>query len=520
MNVIRTPWLRHLLIAGLLAFSAAGPARAHEGHDQPAPVATGTDPSLVVRTVANESMELVVKYHSSPSAKPAHLQIYVSDFTTNTPINGARLALRTTAPAQLSTTATQLRPGIYEAHLDFPQPGEYTLILAVTGPVSGEFAMQKFELGLSLVAAASTEKKSSGPSRVMLMLVGIGVVLLGLVCWVVLRRRRAVRVKPAAVAVLLLASMLPVLRTDASAHEGHDAGPATTAGGTGPRYVAKESQFLLGILTVPLRLEQLRSQFSAVGHVVPGTGAWTTIAAPQSGRFEGVGRPLAVGDRVKRGQLLGYLQIIDRLPVRAPIGGLVAEVDATPGQSVQAGQPLFRVLDPAHLRVEVPLFGENLTRGLAARTATVHLSAIPDRFFAARVRGLAPTVSSQAPDQNEPGGGPAAASPIPPLLLDVTNTGGLLRPGMLVEVSLETAMSQAIMAVPQSAIVYQETGPGVFVHTGPELFEFRPVAVGAKYIDRVGVSGELKPGDRIVRQGAYSIVAAPPASSAAAGTAK
>ena len=515
----RIPWLRHLLIAGLLVFSAAGLAQAHEGHDQPAPVATATDPSLVVRTVSNESMELVVKYHSSPSAKPAHLQIYISDFATNAPINGARLALRTTTPAQLSASATQLRPGIYEAHLDFPQPGEYTLILAVSGPVSGEFALPKFELGLSMVAAASSEKKSSGPNRTLVILVGIAVVLLGLVLWAILRRR-AVRVKPAAVAVLLFAASVPLLRSTASAHEGHDAGPATTAGGTGPRYVAKESQFLLGILTTPLKLEQLRGQFSAVGHVVPGTGAWTTISAPQSGRFDGVGRPLAVGDRVKRGQLLGYLQIIDRLPVRAPIAGLIAEVNATPGQSVQAGQALFRVLDPAHVRVEVPLFGENLTRGLAARTATVHLSAIPDRFFAARVRGLAPTVSTQATDQSEPAGGPAAASPIPPLLLDVTNAGGLLRPGMLVEVSLETAMSQAVMAVPQSAIVYQETGPGVFIHTAPELFEFRAVAVGAKYVDRVGVTGDLRPGDRVVKQGGYSIVAAPPASGATAGAAK
>lgn len=508
---------RVLLMVGLLTVLGVGLARAHEGHDQPTPTAVASNPSLIVRTVANESMELVLKYHSSTGANPAHFQIYVSDFATNAPVNGARIVLRTTTPAQLSATATQLRPGIYEAHLSFPHPGEYTLVIEAGGPVTGEFALPKLELGLDMVAAASAERKRSAPSRPVPLVVGVGVVVLGLLLWTILRHRRGVRAKPAAVAVFLLASSLSLVRSPAIAHEGHDAGPATSAGGTGPRYVAKASQFLLGVLTTPLKLEQLRSQFSAIGHVVPGTGAWTTIAAPQSGKFEGVGRSLAVGDHVKSGQLLGYLQVIDRLPVRAPISGLVAEVDATPGQSVQAGQPLFRVLDPAHLRVEVPLFGENLTRGLAARTATIHLSAIPDRFFAARVRGLAPTVSMQSPDQTEPAGGPAAASPIPPLLLDVTNTGGLLRPGMLVEVSLETAVSQPVMAVPQSAIVYQETGPGVFVHTAPELFEFRAVAVGAKYVDRVGVSGDLKPGDRIVRQGAYSIVAAPPAGSAAAG---
>ena len=45
-----------------------------------------------------------------------------------------------------------------------------------------------------------------------------------------------------------------------------------------------------------------------------------------------------------------------------------------------------------------------------------------------------------------------------------------------------------------------------------ELFEFRAVSIGDKYVDLVGVSGDLEPGDRVVTQGAYSLVAAPPAS--------
>jgi multidrug efflux pump subunit AcrA (membrane-fusion protein) len=340
--------------------------------------------------------------------------------------------------------------------------------------------------------------------------------LLAIALWIALRRRARSSLRRAQTAALILAGALVMGRSVALAHEGHDIPPAAPGGSAGPRYVAKESQFLLAIRTLPLAIEQLRTQVTAVGHVVPGTGAWTTIAAPQSGRFES-SRVWAVGDRVQRGQLLGYLQVIDRLPVRAPISGLVADVLATPGQWVQAGQPLVRVLDPAHLRVEVPLFGENLSRGLAAKNATVQLSAVPNRKFAAQVRGLAPTVSLQSPDETSPASGTSGASPIPPLLLDVTNTGGLLRPGMLVEVSLETAVSQAVLAVPQSAIVYQETGPGVFVHTAPELFELRPVAVGARYVDRIGITGDLKPGDRVVTQGAYSLIAAPPANAPAAG---
>jgi len=175
----------------------------------------------------------------------------------------------------------------------------------------------------------------------------------------------------------------------------------------------------------------------------------------------------------------------------------------------------MRVLNERRVRVEVPLFGEHLPAALKARTASVHLSALPGRSFPAVVRGLAPTASAPEPSlerSQQPTG-----APIPPLILTVSNTDGLLRPGMLVEVSIETGAAKNVLDIPESAVVYQESGPGVFIHTSPETFEYRPIGIAAHYPGRVGITGDVKPGERVVTEGAYSLISAPPVSAASAG---
>lgn len=488
---------------------------AHEGHDVPPLAPSAGDPNLVVRSTADEHYEVVLKYHADAGAGPTHATVFLSDFATNAPVEGARLQLRTVAPVQGHFTATGSRPGVYQVDLPHPQPGDYTLILTIAGPPAAEFAIQDLPLGRTVVRADAPtplHKRAAFP----IIPTAVAVTVLVTIGLVFARRRRARSSAKVAAAALLVAVGLTAISRVGTAHEGHDVPPATAAaGGAGPRYVPKESQFLLNVRTQVSRLEPLRERLTTTGHVTPESGALATVMAPQTGRFEREGQAPAVGDRVREGQLLGYLLVIDRLPVRAPISGLVSEVNVTTGQWVQAGQPLMRVLDERRVRVEVPLFGEHLTKALKAHTASVHLSALPGRSFPAVVRGLAPTTST--PEPSLEGSQQPSAAPVPPLILTVSNTGGLLRPGMLVEVSIETGAPRNVLDVPESAVVYQESGPGVFVHTSPETFEYRPVGITSRYPGRVGITGDVKPGERVVTDGAYSLVSAPSATPAPAG---
>lgn len=491
---------------------ACGISGAHGGEDHGAPQAgTAGDPNAVVRAAASKRFEVVLKYRSLADGGKIPLRIYVSDFETNAPIPGATVEFATTVPAKFGVSFKSVEPGVYDGTWTATQAGRYMAILSiVAGGEKSEFALSDLPLGES--AAPPGTHVAAPPRRGISWLPWIlgTLAVFTLVILLTLRRmRRGARRLDAAVPVLLAGALFLAARAGAHGGEDHSKSAGAAGAGAGPRYVAKESQFLLGVRTVVGAKQRVSSQLTAVGRVTAESGALASVSAPQTGRMERAGRALLVGDRVRRGQLLGYLLTIDRLPIRAPITGLVADVDFASGQWVQAGQELMRILDERQVRVEVPFFGENLTRALGARKAVVRTSALPNRLFPARLRGLAPLAGgNDAPGEQEVSGEGSGAT-IPPVILSVENVGGLLRPGMIVEASLELPDSREVITLPEGAIVYQESGPAVFVHTAAELFELRPVALKGRYLDRVEVEGELRAGERIVSEGAYSLVAAP-----------
>lgn len=495
-----------LLGVALLLGLSVTVSHAHGGEDHGTPQAAPSgDPNAVVRVVSNARYEVVLKYRSLAENGRIPVRIYVSDFVTNAPIAQATVALHTTVPSKISTSTKALEPGVYGGELSVGSPGRYTAILSIEGAGGKwESALTDLPLNEPVVMAqapvVTTQRRNAWLPWV-LAIVGA----LAIVGFLALRRtKRRPPGLDAAGLILVGGALIWALPG------------ATQTGGAGPRYVVKESQFLLGVRTFVAERKRVSSQLTAAGRVTAASGALASVSAPQTGRMERVGRALAVGDRVRKGQLIGYLLLIDRLPIRAPISGLVADVDFASGQWVQAGQELMRILDERQLRVEVPLFGGNLTRALRSRSAVVRTSALPDRVFPARLRGLAPLAGGNDESREQGGSDEGVGAPIPPVLLSVTNEGGLLRPGMIVEASLELSDSREIITVPESAIVYQESGPAIFVHTGAELFELRSVALAGRYLDRVGIEGDVKVGERIVSEGAYSLVAAPTATLAPA----
>lgn len=181
--------------------------------------------------------------------------------------------------------------------------------------------------------------------------------------------------------------------------------------------------------------------------------------------------------------------------LRAPIGGRVAAVLATPGAAYEEGAPLFRIVrtNPVRLKVHIP-------SGDAAR-----VRAIED-------------VAIELPGQREPlplrvrrilnPGVVESDSRALALSVEVDNAAGLLLVGQAGTAVLYTRERQTLPTIPAPAVLADAGRPIVFVQVGGESFERRVIEVAGRDGDRVGVAAGLRPGERVVTRGAYEVLLA------------
>jgi hypothetical protein len=162
----------------------------------------------------------------------------------------------------------------------------------------------------------------------------------------------------------------------------------------------------------------------------------------------------------------------------------VADVQAVLGARVEAGSPLFRIVDPSSLELDM-LIGQDAP--VPARGDRV---IVDDRGASGEVIGLAPT-----------GDGSAATR----VRASLPRSGNL-RPGESVRATVEVRGSgqsggSALARLPAAALAYVAGRPGVFVAV-PQGFVFRNVDV-ASTNDAVAVvrSPGLATGSRVAITG-------------------
>jgi RND family efflux transporter MFP subunit len=178
-------------------------------------------------------------------------------------------------------------------------------------------------------------------------------------------------------------------------------------------------------------------------------------------------------------------------PLEVTRGGIVAEVLAHPGESVESGQTLLRVTkyDRLLARVDVPA-GQAIASGLSTATI-VPLGNDAKPMTGERV-GFAGAIDPKTQGQ--------------PFVFRVTDPTTTLRPGLSVTAYLETsgpARTGAI--VPRGAVVWQTGKTWVYVQTDKEKFARREVVLedpaSAGWFTR-----SLKPGDKVVTTGAQMLL--------------
>ncbi len=207
--------LSHLasaLAAGaLIAAIAAGPARAHEGHDHDTP-AVANPASVASRgETGSDNFELVAV------AQGAELIIYLDRFATNAPIGGATIEVETPegpAKAEPKDDGTYRLPAPW-----LTKGGHLDLVFTVTA----DNAVDIMPLAIDVAAAGATAGDNDHgllervralltPSSIGALFAGI---LIGVMAMAFGRRRGGI-------AMLVLGTALVIATAPALAHEGHD----------------------------------------------------------------------------------------------------------------------------------------------------------------------------------------------------------------------------------------------------------------------------------------------------------
>ena len=521
-------------VAALFLVVASTSASAHDGDHTSSPPASIA--SMPRAEAVSENFELVVV------ARHGVLTIYLDRLRSNDPVADATVTVETSAG---SLDAVADHHGTYSLAAPWStQAGRHDLIFTVVSGGSAEVLT-----GSTFLEGWKDRIVGSDPT---LIGAAIGGFVLGALVVGTLGRR-----KPAP-AALLLAILAALVVPAARAHEGddHAALARTPPGerdlakrlGDGSLFVPKPTQRLLAVRTDITASAVHHRTIELPGRIIPDPNASGYVQASAGGRLSApeAGFP-RLGTRVNKGDVLAYvtppvqtvdvsdmrqrqgeldqqISLVERRIARfeplaqkgvvthvqldearielqglkdrrsaldrvraepealaAPVSGVIAEINAVAGQMAQPSAILFQIMEPARLWVEALSF-DTLTGDQTAIAKTSTGRVLPLGYQGA---GFA--------DRNQA---------VPVHFRIDGNTSGL-RAGQFVTVLSATQEQKEGIAVPRASVVRSQNGQDlVFEHSSAERFEPRSVRVEPLDGDRVLVVSGLKPGVRIVTQGA------------------
>lgn len=193
---------------------------------------------------------------------------------------------------------------------------------------------------------------------------------------------------------------------------------------------------------------------------------------------------------VGRGSVGGGGGGLSGFTLLSPVSGTVLERTAVQGQSADPSQALFRIGDLSRLWLVVQAPERDVVRMRIGSSAEITLAALPGQ----KLRGTIDWVGREVD----------AHSRTVPVRIVIPNQDGRLKPGMFATAWIETgAQGEQVVAVPATALQRMDDQWVVFLPQGEGRFEVRPVERGRDLGDEVAILSGLKPGERVVDEGAF-----------------
>ena len=177
--------------------------------------------------------------------------------------------------------------------------------------------------------------------------------------------------------------------------------------------------------------------------------------------------------------------------VRSPLSGVVASVNTTDGAHVEDGETLLEVVavDRVYVVGEVPEAAAAALRRPAG--AEIVVPGLEQPMQVGRLVSVANFVDPRSRTVK--------------VIYEMDNRSRRLAVGQAISMRLFHSTANEAPTISESALVDDGGRPIVFVQTGGESFERRPVTLGERQGGRVQVTAGVALGERVVTRGAYLV---------------
>jgi len=181
------------------------------------------------------------------------------------------------------------------------------------------------------------------------------------------------------------------------------------------------------------------------------------------------------------------------MPLASPIGGVVAERNATLGQMVEPQNTLFVVMDLRKVWLQVDVYEQDLAQVRVGQKARVVLKAVPGAAYSGFVDSIGAVVDERSRTVK--------------VRVVLDNSGGTLKPGMFATVTIDGTAGDLRrgLYVPSAAVQRLDKGHVVFVARGEHTFEPRRVEVVRDGAEWTEVARGVEAGERIVTAGSFAL---------------
>lgn len=176
--------------------------------------------------------------------------------------------------------------------------------------------------------------------------------------------------------------------------------------------------------------------------------------------------------------------------VRAPFSGQVSLRRISVGAVVSAGDEIATVSDLSSIKLDFTIPETMLANVSRGQAITAKAAAYPDALFSGRIEAIDPVVNAQTRTAT--------------MRAIIPNRGGMLKPGMLLTVTI-SSNARTALAVPELSLVREGDTSFVYTLDAKQKAKRTPVKTGARDGNLVEILEGLKAGDQIVSEGVVKL---------------